>query len=106
MKRGDGEVARVVLFADQLLVLREQVSSLIFCEDVAHWFTVEGFQSLFALLGTNQQGIGTSALSVWVENCDRLHLPSEDRQQLDEFIDKLYEELENGKQIKFHLKRY
>nr|CAB3266419.1 SET and MYND domain-containing protein 5 [Phallusia mammillata] len=81
-------------FKDQLHMLREQLKSLFYSDDIAHWFTVEGFEKLFALLGTNQQGIGSSALSVWVHNCDNLDLPDGQRDQLDTFIDKLYEDLE------------
>ena len=68
----------------------------IFEESVAHWYTVEGFQSLLALLGANQQGIGTSAMSVWAKNCDELQLPSDEREALDDFIDNLYEHLDEG----------
>ncbi|KAG7273218.1 hypothetical protein CRUP_031525 [Coryphaenoides rupestris] len=52
-------------------------------EEIAHkllgekfrWFTPEGFRSLFSLVGTNGQGIGT-------------------REQLDAFIDQLYKDIE------------
>jgi len=33
----------------------------------------------------------SSSLSVWVKNCDALELPEEPRQQLEEFIDGLYQ---------------
>jgi len=60
------------------------------------WFTPEGFQSLFALIGRNGQGIGTSALSVYVKNLDNLPGLSEDeRQAIDLFLDDLYEKMDH-----------
>uniref|UniRef100_A0A8C8H3G1 Protein-lysine N-trimethyltransferase SMYD5 n=1 Tax=Oncorhynchus tshawytscha TaxID=74940 RepID=A0A8C8H3G1_ONCTS len=53
-----------------------------------------GFRSLFALVGTNGQGIGTSSLSQWVQACDALELTSQQREQLDSFIDQLYKDIE------------
>ncbi|KAF6028317.1 SMYD5 [Bugula neritina] len=58
--------------------------------------TEDGFNSLLAMIGTNGQGIGTSSLSVWVKNCDALELPEEPRQQLEEFIDGLYQKIEEA----------
>ncbi|XP_066559086.1 histone-lysine N-trimethyltransferase SMYD5-like [Amia ocellicauda] len=60
------------------------------------WFTPEGFRSLFALVGANGQGIGTSSLSQWVHGCDALELPAQQREQLDAFIDQLYKDIERG----------
>ncbi|TKS72131.1 SET and MYND domain-containing protein 5 [Collichthys lucidus] len=73
-------------------------------EEIAHkllgeqfrWFVPEGFRSLFALVGTNGQGIGTSSLSRWVHACDALELPAQQREQLDSFIDQLYKDIEKG----------
>ncbi|XP_052504410.1 histone-lysine N-trimethyltransferase SMYD5 isoform X4 [Budorcas taxicolor] len=61
---------------------------------VKQWFTPDGFRSLFALVGTNGQGIGTSSLSQWVHACDALELKPQDREQLDAFIDQLYKDIE------------
>ncbi|XP_015273772.1 PREDICTED: SET and MYND domain-containing protein 5 [Gekko japonicus] len=58
------------------------------------WFSPEGFRSLFALVGTNGQGMGTSSLSQWVHACDALELPPQEREQLDAFIDQLYKDIE------------
>uniref|UniRef100_A0A8C2Z6B0 Protein-lysine N-trimethyltransferase SMYD5 n=1 Tax=Cyclopterus lumpus TaxID=8103 RepID=A0A8C2Z6B0_CYCLU len=58
------------------------------------WFAPEGFRSLFALVGTNGQGIGTSSLSRWVHACDALELPAQQKEQLDSFIDQLYKDIE------------
>ena len=86
---------------EQLNVLREQVKLNFYEDTVSHWYTEEGFQTLFALLGANQQGIGTSSLSVWVNNCDKLKLFETEKENLDEFIDNLYEELGKGIKISF-----
>uniref|UniRef100_A0A8C8M2A5 Protein-lysine N-trimethyltransferase SMYD5 n=1 Tax=Oncorhynchus tshawytscha TaxID=74940 RepID=A0A8C8M2A5_ONCTS len=64
------------------------------CPFTLQWFTLEGFRSLFALVGTNGQGIGTSSLSQWVQACDALELTSQQREQLDSFIDQLYKDIE------------
>ena len=61
------------------------------------WLTPEGFRSLIALVGTNGQGVGTSAISVWVRNCTNLDLPPEEQDKLDQIINQLYDDLEKGK---------
>jgi len=63
--------------------------------DLQQWLTPEGFQSLFALIGTNGQGIGTSSFSVWVNNCEELSLNEEDKKTLDDLIDKIYSDMDN-----------
>ncbi|GFT55900.1 SET and MYND domain-containing protein 5, partial [Nephila pilipes] len=60
------------------------------------WFTADGFRSLIALVGTNGQGIGTSAFGVWVKNCDSLDLSLEEQGKLNIFIRHLYEKIEKG----------
>lgn len=52
--------------------------------------TPEGFRSLFALVGRNGQGIGTSSFSVWVGNVTEQHSDS----TTDELIDSIYEDME------------
>jgi len=56
----------------------------------------DGFQSLAALVGMNGQGVGTSPLSEWVENVSELDLPVDEKQQLETFIDQVYEDLHEG----------
>ena len=60
------------------------------------WLTPEGFRSLIALVGTNGQGVGTSAISVWVRNCTGLDLPPDEHEKLDQLINQLYDDLEKG----------
>lgn len=48
-----------------------------------------------ALVGMNGQGIGTSAVSDWVKNTEKLPLEDEEKEAVDKFITKLYEDFEN-----------
>uniref|UniRef100_A0A8C9VZC9 Protein-lysine N-trimethyltransferase SMYD5 n=1 Tax=Scleropages formosus TaxID=113540 RepID=A0A8C9VZC9_SCLFO len=78
----------------QLALLRSLFSSALYDDHLSQWFSPDGFRSLFALVGTNGQGIGTSSLSQWVHACDALELPGQQREQLDAFIDQLYKDIE------------
>ncbi|XP_071948509.1 protein-lysine N-trimethyltransferase SMYD5-like isoform X2 [Antedon mediterranea] len=82
-------------FQEQFDTLLSVFTAALQEDTVAHWFTPEGIRSLFALIGTNGQGVGTSSLSVYVSNCDDLHLEEEERQKLDSFIDQIYVDIEN-----------
>ncbi|XP_068087175.1 histone-lysine N-trimethyltransferase SMYD5 isoform X2 [Anabrus simplex] len=91
------EIAHKLLgdqFRGQLQLLRELMSQAFNDNSVNHWLTPEGFRSLVALVGTNGQGVGTSPLSQWVKHTSDLMISSEERQELDSFIDKLYEDLD------------
>uniref|UniRef100_A0A8C9S474 Protein-lysine N-trimethyltransferase SMYD5 n=1 Tax=Scleropages formosus TaxID=113540 RepID=A0A8C9S474_SCLFO len=81
-------------FQGQLALLRSLFSSALYDDHLSQWFSPDGFRSLFALVGTNGQGIGTSSLSQWVHACDALELPGQQREQLDAFIDQLYKDIE------------
>ncbi|RMB88726.1 hypothetical protein DUI87_34902 [Hirundo rustica rustica] len=81
-------------FKGQLELLRVLFTEALYDEYLSRWFTPEGFRSLFALVGTNGQGIGTSSLSQWVHACDALDLPMLQREELDAFIDQLYKDIE------------
>nr|DBA29531.1 TPA: hypothetical protein GDO54_009754 [Pyxicephalus adspersus] len=83
-------------FKGQLDQLRRLFTEALYEERVSRWFTPEGFRSLFALVGTNGQGIGTSSLSQWVHACDALELPAQKRERLDGLIDQLYKDIEKG----------
>uniref|UniRef100_A0A8C6KAV2 Protein-lysine N-trimethyltransferase SMYD5 n=1 Tax=Nothobranchius furzeri TaxID=105023 RepID=A0A8C6KAV2_NOTFU len=78
----------------QLAVLNGLFTAALYDDHLSRWFVPEGFCSLFALVGTNGQGIGTSSLSQWVHGCDALELPAQQRAQLDSFIDQLYRDIE------------
>ncbi|XP_035017834.1 histone-lysine N-trimethyltransferase SMYD5 [Hippoglossus stenolepis] len=91
------EIAHKLLgekFRGQLASLHGFFRAALYDEHLSRWFAPEGFRSLFALVGTNGQGIGTSSLSQWVHGCDALELPAQQREQLDSFIDQLYKDIE------------
>ncbi|XP_068181756.1 histone-lysine N-trimethyltransferase SMYD5 [Antennarius striatus] len=91
------EIAHKLLgeqFKGQLALLHSLFKEALFDDDLNRWFVPDGFLSLFALVGTNGQGIGTSSLSQWVHACDALQLPTQQREQLDCFIDQLYKDIE------------
>lgn len=81
-------------FIGQITTLLHYITESMPSNGVEHWFTEDGFKSLLALIGTNGQGVGTSAISVWVKNSSNLPLSVEDKASHDKFIDKLYEDLE------------
>ncbi|XP_032891637.1 SET and MYND domain-containing protein 5 [Amblyraja radiata] len=81
-------------FKGQLESLRHLFTDALYDDCLSQWFTREGFRSLFALVGTNGQGIGTSSLSQWVHGCDALELAAPLREELDSFIDQLYKDIE------------
>uniref|UniRef100_A0A4W5KF65 Protein-lysine N-trimethyltransferase SMYD5 n=1 Tax=Hucho hucho TaxID=62062 RepID=A0A4W5KF65_9TELE len=91
------EIAHKLLgekFQGHLTLLRALFTTALYDDHLNMWFTPEGFHSIFALVGTNGQGIGTSSLSQWVHACDALELTSQQREQLDSFIDQLYKDIE------------
>uniref|UniRef100_UPI00358F9C9F histone-lysine N-trimethyltransferase SMYD5 isoform X2 n=1 Tax=Myxine glutinosa TaxID=7769 RepID=UPI00358F9C9F len=92
----DQEIAHKLLgdtFQANLELLRKLMLEVLYEEAVGKWFTPEGFRSLFALIGTNGQGIGTSALGAWGRACDECVLPPSERANLDKFIVQLYDSL-------------
>jgi len=58
------------------------------------WFSDLGFKQLFCLFGRNSQGVGTSPLSVWVRNVSKLNVSQEQKEKLDELINKVYDDVE------------
>lgn len=82
-------------WAERLRTLRDLTAAVFRGHPcVASWLTDEGFHSLMALVARCGQVIGTSALSVWVKNCNDLDLPDAERASLDAFIDQVYEDIE------------
>ncbi|KAF3838667.1 hypothetical protein F7725_010435 [Dissostichus mawsoni] len=93
------EIAHKLLgekFRGQLALLHSFFKGALYDDYLSRWFTPEGFRSLFALVGTNGQGIGTSSLSQWVHACDAIQLPAQQKEQLDSFIDQMYKDIEKG----------
>lgn len=81
-------------FADQMNTLRDLTSNVITGEHIQEFLTPEGFCTLMALIGTNGQGIGTSPLAMWVNAVLEQAMSDDERHQLDLFIDKLYQYVE------------
>ncbi|KAI4487400.1 hypothetical protein M0804_005549 [Polistes exclamans] len=81
-------------FIGQIDVLRQLLQKALNNDHTLNWFTPEGFRSLLALVGTNGQGIGTSAFARWVKNVNVLELPENERIHVDKFIDRLYDDME------------
>ncbi|XP_013141688.1 PREDICTED: SET and MYND domain-containing protein 5 [Papilio polytes] len=93
----DAELVHKLLgeqFTDQLNTLRDMTANVIKGDHIQEFLTPEGFCSLMALVGTNGQGIGTSPLAMWVNSVSELTMSDDERQQLDLFIDKLYQYVE------------
>lgn len=80
-------------FKDQVNLLHSLLLQAITTNGIEQLLSLDGFHSLLALLGTNGQGVGTSAISQWVLKTSQLTLPQQDREQLDRFIDQLYEDM-------------
>jgi len=79
-------------FENQLEQLRELTIKALDTSQINEFLTPEGFRSLFALMGRNGQGIGTSSFSIWVENVTN-NLGNDEN--VDELIDALYLDMEN-----------
>lgn len=77
---------------------REQLGEIqnalvnVFAGDVEleKFLTCEGLIRLFAMIGTNQQGVGTSSFAVWVKNVGELELSTQQRDEVDQLIDTFY----------------
>lgn len=54
------------------------------------------FKRLFALIGENGQGIGTSSFGHWVKNVAALNLSKDERVAIDSLIDECYTHLDEG----------
>lgn len=59
------------------------------------------FKRLFALIGENGQGIGTSSFADWVHNVSKLDLPTDEKLAADELIDSCYAQLEEVTGLQF-----
>jgi hypothetical protein len=95
---GDAQISHKLLghnFKNQLEILREMLSSIFDSPETHHWLTPDGFYSLVAMVGTNGQGVGSSPLAEWSKRAGQLdNIPEEEKVELDAFIDKLYDDLE------------
>ncbi len=74
------------------------------------WFlTSDGFRQLLALLGRNQQGVGTSSLAIWVKNCEALSIPQQAAaasSDISQLIDAIYTKIDDGKKKRDFSQRF
>lgn len=110
----DAELAHKFLgkkFSHQVDLLREMLANALPYPEVQQFLTPEGFQSLLALIGmwlllnnsfrnvefanvgTNGQGIGSSPFSAWRREVDKLNPSSEQKEQIDSLVDRIYDEM-------------
>ena len=85
MYKKQDEIVHKILgrqFQHQLDVLRLLTREALCHRDIEKWFTADGFRSLFALIGTNGQGICSSSILTWVINCEKLDLDETERASL------------------------
>lgn len=64
------------------------------------WFqflSMDIFKRMFALIGENGQGIGTSSFGHWVKNVAALNLSTDEKFAVDGLIDECYAQLDEGK---------
>lgn len=93
----DQELAHKLLgekYTDQISLLHQLLIQAVPHEGIEHFLSLDAFYSLLGLIGTNGQGVGTSAISQWVAKSTELDLPEEEKEELSHFIDKLYEDME------------
>lgn len=84
-------------FASQLEDLHRAMVQLFSHDpDLQLWLTPDGFKTLFILIGTNGQGIGTTSVGEWVKRVGDLESLSDvDKKKLDQAIDDLYMKMDD-----------
>jgi len=92
-------------FAEQLETLRLATAKLfghVECQALQWFLSPEGFASLFAMVGRNGQGIGTSPFSQYVKRVENLsRLKPKEREEVDSLIDVIYGAIENFAGMQF-----
>lgn len=83
-------------FTNQIAELHQAISEVFVNDEILHkYLTLEGLTQIFAMVGTNSQGIGTSSFAGWVKNVTDLEtITDKQRKEVDELIDALYTTLE------------
>jgi len=84
-------------FVDQLEQLRLACTTAFASYPVVSSFlTPDGFAAIFALIGRNSQGIGTSAFAVWTKKVEKLATKPNEKSQLEKLIDTVYDAIEQN----------
>lgn len=71
---------------------RHQVNPRLSCPSAQLWVLIQLILSACVSVSLSD----SSSLSQWVHACDALELPTQQREQLDSFIDQLYKDIEKG----------
>lgn len=84
-------------FTNQLSELHQAFVHVFAEEEILEkYLTLEGLTQIFAMIGTNSQGIGTSSFAGWVKNVPELEgLTESQRTEVDQLIDTFYTALED-----------
>lgn len=84
-------------FTDQLVELQQAFAQVFSADEILHkYLSLEGLTQIFAMIGTNSQGIGSSSFASWVRSVGELETISEkQRKEVDDLIDTLYTTLED-----------
>ncbi|CAG9859514.1 unnamed protein product [Phyllotreta striolata] len=93
----DADLAHKLLgekFAGQITLLHNLLVAALPHEGIERFLTYEGFLSLLALIGTNGQGVGTSAIGEWIKHVEKLPLPDDEKKAFDVFLDQLYDQMD------------
>uniref|UniRef100_A0A0A9WCY4 SET and MYND domain-containing protein 5 n=2 Tax=Lygus hesperus TaxID=30085 RepID=A0A0A9WCY4_LYGHE len=75
---------------DKIKTLQALIQETIPINHAQSFVSEEGLRSLFALIGRNGQGIGTSVFSEWVKFVEKKEMSTEERDSVDSFIDTAY----------------
>lgn len=78
-------------YADNFRSILSLLHEVLPCKFVKEFVTEDGLRKLFALIGRNGQGIGTSVYSEWVKKVEKLDLDKEERNKVDLFINTTYD---------------
>ncbi|XP_073997905.1 SET and MYND domain containing, class 5 [Rhodnius prolixus] len=78
-------------YAENFRIVHSLLHEVFPCKFVKEFVTEDGLRKLFALIGRNGQGIGTSVYSEWVKKVEKLDLNEEEKSKMDIFINKVYD---------------
>ncbi|XP_014241295.1 SET and MYND domain-containing protein 5 [Cimex lectularius] len=80
--------------SEKLKILHTQLTQSLSVRHAGSLVSEEGMKSLFALIGRNGQGIGTSVFSEWVKVVEKHEMSNEDKERTDNFIDAVYQAMD------------
>ncbi|BET01913.1 SET and MYND domain-containing protein [Nesidiocoris tenuis] len=84
----------LVVDEEKLQLVRQMVAETLPINHAKYLVSEEGFNKLFALIGRNGQGVGTSVFSMWVSDVGKKDMSDEEREAVDHFIDVAYAQMD------------